>query len=77
MSVVMTPSGAGAEAEHGALFPASFTASEGAQEGALIGQRVQDLLSQTSPRICMSAGSTRGGTGGTGDWPAHADSGAG
>ena len=37
MSVVMTPSGAGAEAEHGALFPASFTASEGAQEGALIG----------------------------------------
>ena len=54
MSVVMTPSGAGAEAEHGALFPASFTASEGAQEGALIGQRVQDLLSQTSPRICMS-----------------------
>lgn len=47
MFVVITPTGAGAEAELVALFTASFTASEGAQEGALIGQRVQDLLTQT------------------------------
>jgi len=47
MSVVITPTGAGAEAELVALFTASFTASEGAQEGALIGQLVQDLLTQT------------------------------
>ena len=54
MSVVMTPSGAGAEAEHGALFPASFTASEGAQEGALIGVVAQ--IRELSRALLLKSG---------------------